>query len=97
MRLKGEEIVPLSSRHLVDPELAPMLDLFPALVLNNETLGLIRAEMARAPEPPADALPQFPDIAVTEQQVPGPIGAPEVRVLIYRSQKIEISGVGLAS
>lgn len=73
-----------SSRHLVDPELAPLLDLSPATVLNHETLPLIRAELARMPKPPAESLPQFPDIEVTEQRVPGFADGPEVRVLIYK-------------
>lgn len=75
--------MPGSSRHLVDPELAPLLDLLPPLDLNAATLAAIRAEQAARPAPPADTLPDFSAIVVTERRVPGPPGAPAVRVLIY--------------
>src|SRR5579884_2669848 len=74
----------MTTRHLVDPELVAMLDTFPAWTLNSETLPMIRAslkEMAR--QEPAD-LPDFSAIAVSERFVPGPEGAPEVRVLVYQ-------------
>ena len=71
----------MTTRHLVDPELVAMLDASPALTLTSETLPLIRAEMAALA--PVD-LPDFSEIAVSEHFVPGPEGAPEVRVLVYR-------------
>lgn len=70
----------MTTRHLVDPELVAMLDIFPAVTLNSETLPLIRKEMATlAPED----LPDFSMISVSERFVPGPEGAPDVRVLVY--------------
>src|SRR5579885_2533246 len=36
--------VVMHTRHLVDPELVSALDLFPDLVLNDETLAQVRAE-----------------------------------------------------
>src|SRR5581483_8211007 len=72
----------MTTRHLVDPELVAMLDTFPALTLTAETLPLIRASskemFAQAPAP------DFPAISVSERYVPGPEGAPEVRVLVYQ-------------
>jgi acetyl esterase/lipase len=73
----------MRSRHLVDPELAPMLDTFPLVVLNREQLPLIRAGMAEMFAQRAAAAPAFPTIQVSERHVPGPLGAPEVRVLVY--------------
>ena len=74
----------MTTRHLVDPELVAMLDEFPFLAFNEETVKQIRAmtETMRsymAPNPPA-----FPDISVSERFVPGPEGAPDVRVLLYQ-------------
>ena len=74
----------MSTRPLVDPELAPMLDVFPTIVLNREQLPLIRAGMDQMRAQMAAAVPTFPDIDVVERRVPGPAGAPEVRVLVYR-------------
>ncbi len=68
-----------SSRHLVDPAFLPLLDFFPAAGFNADTLGQIRAMVAELPRPTA------PDdgISVSERVVPGPSGAPDVRVVIY--------------
>lgn len=69
----------MTTRHLVDPELVALLDIFPALTLAPESLTLMRnREMPR----PMD-LPDFSAISVTEHFVPGPQGAPDVRVLVY--------------
>jgi triacylglycerol lipase len=61
-----------------------MLDVFPTIVLNREQLPLIRAGMDQMRAQMAAAVPTFPDIDVVERRVPGPAGAPEVRVLVYR-------------
>ena len=68
-----------SSRHLVDPAYLPLLEFFPPQGFNAETLPGIRAMVAELPQPPV------PDNGVTviERVVPGPKGAPDVRVLIY--------------
>lgn len=70
-----------SSKHLVDPQLAGALDFFPALALSAETLGTVRDNINGFAKviPPPDA----PGVEVIERKVPGPAGAPEVRVLIY--------------
>lgn len=74
----------MTTRHLVDPEIAPILDVFPPLQFTPETLPQIRAGMREMFGQQRDLAPQFPNIEVTEQQVPGPAGAPDVRVLVYR-------------
>lgn len=73
----------MDTRHLVDPELAPFLDQFPALTLTDETLPLVRTGMAELFAQQRAAVPEFPGIEVSERRVPGPAGAPEVRVLVY--------------
>ncbi len=72
--------VEIDTRHLVDLQLLPLLDQFPALVITPETLPMLRVR------PPAFKLDPA-DLARSEQEVrtvPGPDGAPEVEVLIYR-------------
>lgn len=76
----------MSSRHLVDPELLPMLEQWPPFALSREVLPAMRSgrslmEGEGAPPP----LP--PDVEVLERRVPGPSGAPEVRVLVYRPMR----------
>lgn len=73
----------VSSRHLVDPEIAPMLDVFPALDLSPERLPLVR-EAQEQPVPDApDPVALFPDVTRTEKWVPGYDGDPDVRVLYF--------------
>lgn len=73
----------MDTRHLVDPELVAALDLSPELALTDETLAQVRAERAQLYEQTKASLPAFPDIEVTERHIPGPEGAPDVRVLVY--------------
>lgn len=73
----------MSTRHLVDPELVGLLDTFPPLEFTPETLPFIRAGMAEMFQQAAAAAPAFPGITVSERMVPGPAGAPDVRVLVY--------------
>jgi acetyl esterase/lipase len=72
----------MTSRHLVDPELLPVLDVLPAEVFSAETLPAIRdnfvALLALAP------VPETPPVTVETLFVPGPVGAPDIRVLAYR-------------
>ncbi|MDC0718658.1 alpha/beta hydrolase [Nannocystis bainbridge] len=66
----------MSSRHLVDPQLLPLLSAMPAFGLNAQSLPQLRALM-----PPAgDTLG---DLVASERTVPGPEDAPEVRVVVY--------------
>jgi triacylglycerol lipase len=73
------------SRHLVDPQLLPLLDSMPPIVLTAEMLPVARAAPSR--------FPVFPeDIARSDMTVriaPGPEGAPEVPVTIYRPRGSE--------
>lgn len=73
----------MTTKHLVDPELVAMLDLFPTLELSDETLGQVRAMMREMNSQMLPGLPEFPDISVTERFVPGAEGMPDVRVLVY--------------
>jgi triacylglycerol lipase len=75
-----EQFDPASSRHLVAPELAPGLELIPAV---DFARGL---ELWRGPIPIGRMAP-LPEalaaVSCSEQRIPGPKGAPDVRVLIY--------------
>lgn len=72
----------MTTRHLVDPALTPLLDMFPALPLTRETLPQVRADMAAMAAQMAPAAPTFSDVETTERTVPGPEGAPDVRVFV---------------
>lgn len=69
----------MSTRHLVDPEIMPLLEMIPPLDLNAETLAQTRAALAQMNVP----IPDFPSVSVAERRVPGPQGAPDVRILTY--------------
>lgn len=67
----------MSTRHLVDPELLPLLDLWPAVTMSAEVLE--QARSWPAPLPPADD-----DGVVMERiSVPGPAGAPDLGLVIF--------------
>ena len=70
----------MSTRNLIDPELLPLLDIFPQLELSTANLPAAReqfiAMMAAVPIPPSD-------VVMSERRIPGPSGSPEVRVLVY--------------
>ncbi len=72
----------MNSRHLIDPELAVVLEQVPpSPPLTTESLPMIRAGSAAllAGRP----VPECPGRTVSERLVPGPEGAPDVRVLLY--------------
>jgi acetyl esterase/lipase len=77
----------MTSRHLVDPELLAALDSFPFSGVSAESVQLMRAGLtqflAMAPTP------DITDVTRVERYIPGPPGAPEVRVLLYRSNRAE--------
>lgn len=73
----------MTTRHLVDPEIIPLLDIIPALNLSTETLSQARASLNEMNAQMLAELPEFPNISVTERRIPGPQGAPDVRVLVY--------------
>lgn len=68
------------SRHLVDPELVGLLDLFPTVPLSLEALPAMRG---RAPIMQVDPA-TIEAVSRENRKVPGPNGAPEVPVLIFR-------------
>ena len=72
------------SRHLVDPELIPGLQRHLPDTLNSDTLAQYRSmilEMVAAiPKPTSEALR---NVRFEDRKIPGPAGAPDLRVLIY--------------
>ena len=76
----------MTTRSLVDPELATILDQMPTVELTEEIVKQVRA-MDQTPKFPN--LPMFPNIKVMEHFVPGPEGDPEVRILLYQPVKVE--------
>ncbi len=74
----------MTTRHLVDPELVAMLDTFPSFTFTPESLALIRTSLKEMNAQAHPDLPDFSAISVSEHSVPGPQGAPDVRVLVYQ-------------
>jgi triacylglycerol lipase len=70
----------MNSRHLVDPELLPLLDALPAFELSAETLAAVRAAVFPLPVDPTAA----EATTMTCRTIAGPKGAPDVAVMIYR-------------
>ncbi|GER90501.1 esterase [Dictyobacter vulcani] len=75
----------MTTRHLVDPELAALLDHIPTTVLTAEILKQIRA---MSPQATAD-VSQFAALSVSERFISGPEGAPDVRVLVYLPNSVQ--------
>jgi acetyl esterase/lipase len=73
----------MSTRHLVEPQTLPVLDAFERLALTEDNLVEVRALGAENTAKMASQMPQYPNIEVLERIVPGPDGAPDVRVLVY--------------
>ncbi len=71
--------MPISSKHLADPELLPLLDFFPPLELNDEILPTVRAMAPRLQDDPSVHL----DVEIIERSIAGPRGAPQIGVVIY--------------
>jgi triacylglycerol lipase len=77
----------MTSRHLLDPELAIGLEAFPPFAaLSAETLPQMRAMIA---DMTAAQIAQIPrnGVVYEERRIPGPKGTPDVRVAIYRPEK----------
>ena len=69
----------MPSRHLVDPQLLPFVDLMPAISFDGLDMAELRARLA------ANAPPRAPtpgDVVVTETKAPGRDGAPDVRLIV---------------
>ena len=71
---------PTGTRRLVDPELLPLLDMFPTVEMSDALLPESRRRFGPMPAPDEVAA----RVEKTVRAVPGPPGAPDVRVVIYR-------------
>jgi acetyl esterase/lipase len=69
----------MTTRHLVDPELAVILDPMPAPELTVEMLRQIRAMSTQA----SVSASRPATLSVSEHFIPGPADGPDVRVLVY--------------
>jgi triacylglycerol lipase len=77
----------ISSRHLVDAELSPLLDIFPTTFLSDEILAEARARELPLPvDPAAEAA-----VVSEARHIRGPTGAPEVEIFHHRP--VAASGV----
>jgi triacylglycerol lipase len=74
---------PVSTRHLVDPQIAPMLDVFPPLDLSAATLADVRARMSEPVPDAPDPQALWPRVTTTERRIPGFEDDPDVRILHY--------------
>lgn len=72
----------MTSRPLLDPELAPLLDIFPTADLNAEVLPQRRQQFLEQIKMQPDTADDL-RIIRQEHHVPGPADAPPVRVLVY--------------
>jgi acetyl esterase/lipase len=74
---------PTGTRALVAPELAQALDRLPAFDFNEEVLRALRsgAPLTSMKPPPLSPLQQA--VSCEQRLVPGPPGAPDVRVFVY--------------
>lgn len=68
----------MNSRPLVDPELEPLLALLPTTTITHENLRARRGRQA------PDLCPPAPGISLDTRFIPGPAGAPDILMSIYR-------------
>ncbi|MET0546876.1 MAG: alpha/beta hydrolase [Caulobacterales bacterium] len=71
----------MPSTHLVDPELRPLLEVFPALPVEIAALPAARAGLTEMMMAAAEPLPD--SVERSELFAAGPKGAPDVRMLVY--------------
>ncbi|WP_411341227.1 alpha/beta hydrolase [Sphingopyxis sp. J-6] len=72
----------MPSRHLVDPQILPMVEQAPAVVLDAEHLAESRAALVAMAEMLPQPAPLAADLTMYEERVPGLDGAPDVRLII---------------
>jgi acetyl esterase/lipase len=72
----------MMTRHLVDPELLPALDTFPALDVSEASFRSLRVAMREFAVPEADYART--DVTIERLFIPGIAGAPQVPVILYR-------------
>jgi acetyl esterase/lipase len=69
---------------LVDPELAPLLEAFPTVAFSTDLLPMIRSrEFPTVADPRATAR-----VGLEIRAIPGPAGAPEVAIRIYKPHEV---------
>lgn len=78
----------MTTKHLVDPEIMPILDMFPTLTLTKESLPQMRIMLNEMNAQTSATLPEFTNISVSERRIPGPRGAPDVRVIVYLPKNV---------
>lgn len=84
MSVKDPFPAPSGTRRLVAPELLAGLDMLPHFQLSEETLPIVRSGGGgREKMTPPPLPPELQAINCEQRLVPGPTGAPDVRVLIY--------------
>jgi acetyl esterase/lipase len=71
----------MSSRRLVDPELAAVLDLTAVIDLSTTPLAQVRTQIVQLADAMRPAEP--PPVKAVERMIPGPPEAPALRVLVY--------------
>ncbi len=74
----------MDTRKLVDPALLPVLDAFPTVALSDELLGPMREAERFAQLPIAVDPPIREAIEQSVRSVPGPAGAPDIGLTIYK-------------
>jgi acetyl esterase/lipase len=72
----------MNTRHLVDPDLLPIIDAVPTLDFSKELLPAIRATSL----PIQVQTSGLEQVQLLRRFVPGPAGAPEVEIALYRPQ-----------
>ena len=77
----------MDTRHLVDREIAPLIDLFPRVDLESEPITQIRAKAAES-----YAILPPPVIAPERLLVPSVHGGPDIPVLLYRPAETRAGG-----
>lgn len=77
----------MDTRHLVDPEIAPLIDLFPRVDLDSAPIAQIRAKAAET----YSILPP-PVIAPEKLVVPSIHGGPDIPVFLYRPAETRPGG-----
>ncbi|GAB89542.1 alpha/beta hydrolase [Gordonia rhizosphera] len=83
----GSNATTFRSRHLVDPEIAAPLEVYPPFEFTVESLPTIRERLRQSMSARPSAAELFPDVIVTERRIAGSPGGPDVRVLQYEPRE----------
>jgi len=70
----------MTTRHLIDPEIVPVLAFLPELDLSHDALPIMRAGMAAMERPGPVAIPDI-------RMIPGRDGAPDVPLHIFNADR----------